>query len=205
MGEAVQLIIATILGGLGGWVGSFFTYKTDNRRIDQSEFEILLSAWREERTELKDERRDLIERERKNSSEITELKEELSKLKSKMVLLESAHFDLPLAQCVKDLDGTIILVNNEFDKLFLQPFGFSSDSCIGTNGSQIWGVENTREYRKAEVEIITTKTSKNFIESGVDDSGTATMWSTFRYPIFLGEKVIATGLLALNRLDNKLT
>jgi CRISPR/Cas system-associated protein Csx1 len=197
MDNFLQIFLA-VTGG--GGLGFFLNYLISRRQTDQSEFEILLKVWKEERDELKLERKELIERERSNSAEILELKEELSKLKSKMVLLESAHFDLPLAQCVKDLDGTIILINNEFDKLFLAPYGQTSNSCVGTNGAHIWGIENTKKYRKAELEVIIHKAAKHFIEEGNDIEGNPTKWSTFRYPIFLGEKIIATGLLALDRL-----
>ena len=197
MDNFLQIFLA-VTGG--GGLGFFLNYLISRRQTDQSEFEILLKVWKEERDELKVERKELIERERSNSAEILELKEDLSKLKSKMVLLESAHFDLPLAQCVKDLDGTIILINNEFDKLFLAPYDQTSNSCVGTNGSHIWGVENTKKYRKAELEVIIHKAPKHFIEEGNDLDGNPTKWSTFRYPIFLGEKIIATGLLALDRL-----
>jgi|TARA_R110000772_G_scaffold125747_6_gene232611 CRISPR/Cas system-associated protein Csx1 len=197
MDNYLQIFLA-VTGG--GGIGFFLNYLISKRQTDQSEFEILLKVWKEERDDLKIERKELLEREKINSTEILELKEELSKLKSKMVLLESAHFDLPLAQCVKDLDGTIILINNEFDKIFLAPYGQTSNSCVGTNGSHIWGVENTKKYRKSELEVVSEKTAKHFIEDGVDSEGKPTKWSTFRYPIFLGEKIIATGLLALNRL-----
>jgi hypothetical protein len=197
MDNFLQIFLA-VTGG--GGVGFFLNYLISRRQTDQSEFEILLKVWKEERDELKVERKELIEREKINSAEILELKEELTKLKSKMVLLESAHFDLPLAQCVKDLDGTIILINNEFDKIFLAPYGQTSNSCVGTNGSHIWGVENTKKYRKAELEIAIHKAPKHFIEDCIDAEGKPTKWSTFRYPIFLGEKIIATGLLALDRL-----
>lgn len=197
MDNFLQIFLA-VTGG--GGLGFFLNYLISRRQTDQSEFEILLKVWKEERDELKIERRELLERERINSTEIIELKEELSKLKSKMVLLESVHFDLPLAQCVKDLDGTIILINNEFDKLFLAPYGQTSNSCVGTNGSHIWGVPNTKKYRKAELEIILTKSPKHFIEDGMEEDGLPTKWSTFRYPVYLGEKVIATGLLVLDRL-----
>jgi hypothetical protein len=197
MNNFLQIFLA-VTGG--GGLGFFLNYLISKRQTDQSEFEILLKVWKEERGELKAERKELIERERINRAEIIELKEELSKLKSKMVLLESAHFDLPQAQCVKDLDGTIILINSEFDKLFLTPYGQNSNTCVGTNGSHIWGVPNTQKYRKAELEVIATKSPKHFIEEGMKEDGVPTKWSTFRYPIFLGEKVIATGLLVLDKL-----
>ena len=197
MDNFLQIFLA-VTGG--GGLGFFLNYLISKRQTDQSEFEILLKVWKEERDELKTERKELIQREKDNSKEIAELRDELAKLKSKMILLESAHFDLPLAQCVKDLDGHIILINNEFDRLFLAPINKTAKDCIGTNGSHLWGLENTKAYRGEELKIIATKQAKHLIEDGIDINGDPTKWSTFRYPIFLGEKVIATGLLALDRI-----
>jgi hypothetical protein len=196
MDNFLQIFLA-ITGG--GGLGFFLNYLISKRQTDQSEFEILLKVWKEERLELKAERFDLLARERENSKKIKELTEELTKLKSKMMLLESAHFDLPLAQCVKDLDGTFLLINNEFDRMFVKPHGKKSSDCIGSDGVEIWGEKLMSEYREAEIEVIETKTPKHYTENGFDLNRKPTKWSTFRWPIYLGDKTIATGLLVLDR------
>lgn len=201
MDNFLQIFLA-VTGG--GGLGFFLNYLISKRQTDQSEFEILLRVWKDEREELKLERKELLERERSNSIEISELKTELSKLKSKMVLLESAHFDLPLAQCVKDLDGTFILINNEFDRLFLAPHGKTPQDCIGKDGALIWGSEIVKEARQVEIDVISNRSAKHSIETTYDLKGSPIKWSTFRYPIFLGEKPIATGLLVLDKvLENE--
>lgn len=198
MDNFIQLFLA-VTGG--GGIGFILNYLINNRKTDQSEFEILINVWKEQNAELRAERTALIEREHKNSREILALREELSNLKSKMTILESAHFDLPLPQAVKDLDGTFVLVNNEFERIFIAPHGYNMKSCIGTDGVHIWGMDLMEKTHIKEKEVITTKSPKHFVEKGFDVNKNPTTWSTFRYPIYLGDRVIATGLLVLNKIE----
>ena len=196
--ESIISIIGLVLGG--GGLGFFFNYLISNRKTDQSEFEILLGVWKEERIQLKEERKELMLREKQNSEEILELRQELSNLKSKMVILESAHLDLPLAQAVKDLDGKFVLANPIFEKNFIKPHGYTLNDCIGSDGVQIWGEELMEDYAMKERQVVVNNEPMHFVEDGYDIYKQPAKFSTFRYPIYLGDKIIATGLLVLERI-----
>jgi len=191
-------IIGLLLGG--GGLGFFFNYLISSRKTDQDEFKLLIDVWKEQADELKKERAELLEREKRNSAEILQLKEELSNLKTKMVILESAHLDLPLSQAVKDLEGKFVLANPMFEKNFIKPHGYTLSDCIGNDGVKIWGEKMMQDYYKREKEVIFTNRPKHFIEDGYDIYGQPARFSTFRYPIYLGNKIIATGLLVLDRI-----
>jgi len=193
MDNILQLVIA-VTGG--GGIGFFLNYLISKRQTDQSDFEVIIARW-----ELDNER--LREKVERDSLRIETLQTELINLKAQMTNLESSHFDLPLAQCVKDLDGTIILVNREFTRLFLTPYGYRAEDCIGKKGGDLWGEEIEREHRKEELGVLITREPKHLIENNIDPFGNPTKWKTFRYPINLAGKPIAIGQLVINQITDE--
>jgi len=191
--ENILEIAIAVTGG--GGIGFFLNYLISKRQTDQSDFEVIIAKW-----ELDNER--LRQREEKHSQEIEKLRYELNVIKSQIVNLESSHFDLPLAQCVKDLDGHIILVNKEFSRLFLTPFGLTAEQSIGKKAGELWGEELEKEHKKHELRVLVTKEPKHLTENFKDPLGNSTKWKTFRYPINLSGKPIAIGLLVINQLHD---
>lgn len=186
--ENVIGLIAAILGG--GGVGFYFNYLISNRRTDQDEFKLLLNTWREDNERLR-------AREIQNSVEIESLRRELTNLKSKLVMLESAHFDLPLPQWLKDVDGRMLSINAEYEKTFLAPLGKEASDYIGKTDIEIWGEEAHEHFRKTDIKVYKTKKPAYVIEEVPDGIGGVTNYEIFKYPRFSGNVIIGIGGIAL--------
>jgi len=181
-------VVSLILGG--GGVGFLFTYLIKNRQVDQSQFEALIARWEKDNERLR-------QREVNNSEEITKLREEVSSLKSKLALLESAHFDLPLPQWIKDTDGKMLSVNIEYERTFLIPLGLKNSDYIGSTDKEIWGRITAQHFSVADKKVLRTRKPLHVVEDIPDGSGNLVKYLVFKYPIFSGSVLIGVGGVAL--------
>ena len=91
--ENIITIVGLLLGG--GGIGFFFNYLISNRKTDHDEFRLLLETWKAENNELK-------EREKKNSDRINQLIAEVSRLKTRLIIL-SLQAGVSTDDLLKDL------------------------------------------------------------------------------------------------------
>jgi hypothetical protein len=187
MDNIVSLVVA-VLGG--GGIGFYFNYLISNRKTDQDEFKLLLETWREDNERLR-------QRELSNSEEIKRLGSELSNLKNKLVMLESAHFDLPLPQWLKDLDGTMLSVNAEYESVFLAPHDVRATDYIGAKDDAIWGEETAKHFKITDTKVYRTKKPFHAVERIPDGNGGHIEYEIFKYPRFSGNIMIGIGGIAL--------
>lgn len=181
-------IIGLVLGG--GGLGFYFNYLISNRKTDQDEFKLLIETWREDNERLR-------QREHQNSLEIKKLSDELSNLKNKLVMLESAHFDLPLPQWLKDTDGTMLSVNAEYENIFLAPMHLKATDYIGKSDDEIWGEETAYHFRETDKKVYRSKKPHHVIEIIPDGNGGTVRYEIFKYPRYSGNVIIGIGGIAL--------
>ena len=186
--DNIVSIISLILGG--GGVGFFLNYLINNRKTDQDEFKLLIETWREDNERLR-------QREISNSEEIKKLREDLSNLRNKMVMLESAHFDLPLPQWLKDVDGTMLSVNAEYESVFLAPVHLKATDYIGKTDSEIWGELTAKHFKETDSKVYRTKKPHHIVEHIPDGNGGSVKYEIFKYPRFSGNVIIGIGGIAL--------
>lgn len=186
--ENVIAVVGALLGG--GGIGFYFNYLISNRKTDQDEFKLLIETWREDNERLR-------QRELSNSEEIKKLREELSNLRNKMVMLESAHFDLPLPQWLKDTDGTMLSVNAEYESVFLTNLNLKAMDYIGKHDIDIWGADVAKQFKETDLRVYRTKKPHHTIESVPDGNGNVVKYEVFKYPRFSGNIIIGIGGIAL--------
>lgn len=86
-------IVGLLLGG--GGVGFFLNYLISNRQTDQSEFKLLLQAWKDENNELR-------MREQRNSEKIEQLTAEIAQLKIRLITI-SLQAGLPTEDLIREV------------------------------------------------------------------------------------------------------
>lgn len=188
--DNILSIIGLVLGG--GGVGFYFNYLINNRKTDQDEFKLLIETWR-----LDNER--LRQRELDNSNKIDKLHEELTNLKTKMVMLESAHFDLPLPQWLKDTDGTVLSVNLEYENTFLLPLKLKATDYIGRRDVDVWGIELANEFNATDRKVMRSKKPQHLTEKVRDSGGDLISYEVFKYPVYSGKIIIGVAGIVLKQ------
>jgi hypothetical protein len=189
--STVLSILGLVLGG--GGIGWYFNYLINNRQADQSQFDILIQRWEKDNERLR-------QREQANAIEIKKLQEELITLKNKMIMLESAHFDLPLPQWLKDIDGSMLSVNAEYERVFLDVMGVRAIDYIGKTDEDIWGKEIAEVYSKTDKTVYRTRKPMHVIENIPDGAGGYISYEVFKYPRFSGNVIIGIGGIALKEV-----
>lgn len=78
-------------------------------------------------------------------------------LKTRLIIMESAHQDAPIPMWLKDTSGKMLSVNPAYEQEFLVPMGFTKDDYIGHTDSEVWGTEIGAEYALNDAVVAATK------------------------------------------------
>lgn len=194
-----QYISEIILFITGGGLVSFFNYFREKRKDRTDEFKELLEYTKSLVTE-RDAKIEKMQAEYNECREMMlQLKEEINELKGKVIVLESAHFDIPFPMWLKGLDGKMISVNTEYENNFLKPNGKTAKDYINKTDEQVWGAEISKEYQLNDK--LTLK-SKNGYWSGkekiiIGDTDVTDIWTIVKYVRYAGKTPIGIGGIAI--------
>lgn len=191
-------LITTLL--TGGGLGVFLTFKLGNRKQNQSELEKVIDTYREQRLEdsavIKELRARIDELER-----ITNKRDlEVSTLRNQLMIFESSHVDIPLPMWLKDINGTMLFLNKEFEYAYLKPKGKTIHEYIGKNDFAIFSKEEAEQYRAHDAEVMRKRKSVRFNET-VEISGQKIKLTTIKYPRFLSNTIIGIGGIVLSEVQ----
>lgn len=191
-------LITTLL--TGGGLGVFLTFKLGNRKQTQSELEKVIDTYRERTLEdsavIKELRTRIDELER-----ITNKRDlEVSTLRNQLMIFESSHVDIPLPMWLKDVNGTMLFLNKEFEYAYLKPHGKTIHEYIGKKDEDVFTQEEADQYRAHDQEVIRKRRSIRFEET-VKVNGQEIKLTTIKYPRFLNNTIIGIGGIVLT--ENK--
>lgn len=134
----IELVSAVFGGGL---LKAAFDYVTSSKNLRKDELAEVVRVWREDNDRLRKENETL-------KLELLEIHKDLSELRTKIILLESAHTDAPLPMWLKDVSGRMLALNSEYEKQFLTPIGRTALDYVGKYDEDIWPAEVAHEYKK---------------------------------------------------------
>lgn len=146
--------LAALIGGIGGYIISQRTARRDD-------FSTLIASYKEENQRSRDE----IEKLKASNDQLNEkynqllrIQEqrdrEMADLKGKMLTLQIAHHDLPFPMWLKDLGGTMLYVNDKFEKVFLAEMGKTGKDIIGKSDTEFWGDVIGTKFREEDLEAL---------------------------------------------------
>ncbi len=180
-------IVSSLLSG--GLVGVITNYLLKNRKQSSEDFVELLRAYKEDNIALR-------ESEKENSDRIRKLENEVNELRSKLMLMESAHYDLPLPQWLKDLDGTMLSFNTAYEDKFILPNDKNPSDYLGSTDSEFWGEEIGREYLANDKKVMRAKKLLHLTETVKVFGGKNETWEVYKYPRYAGRVLIGIGGIA---------
>lgn len=186
--DSINSIIGLISGG--GVLGFILTYLARMRKSSLDELRDVIKDRKEEIDRLR-------KLESENNERIKAMEAKINSMESKIMLMESAHHDLPLPQWLKDLNGTMLSLNAEYERLFLAPFGLKSENYIGKNDSMVWGEETAAHWRKLDHEVMKHRRHVFSVEKVPTEDHGYVEWEILKYPRYAGNVIIGVGGIAL--------
>ena len=193
-GIVIQNIL-TVLGG--GIVGSFFTYKLGKKKQDNNDFISIISEHKQLLEIYKEEyKTEVVELRKKLES--VELKlimrdAEITQLRNQLMIFESSHSDIPIPVWLKDTDGKMLFLNEEYEKAILQPLGKTRNDYIGKTDIEVWGDDIGSNFLEHDKQIIRGRRSIQFEEVWPGANEVFYTGKVIKYPRFLGRTVIGIG------------
>ena len=166
-----EVLINLVAAVAGGGVSSYFIYKIANKKQGTSDFQVvienyktLLDKFEEKIANLEFEISEMRKVERLQS-------DELSSLRSQLLIFESSHSDIPLPMWLKDQNGKMLFVNRYYEDTFLIPFGKTGIEYVGKTDYDIWSKEVADGFVKNDQEVMRNGDHMTFIEKLEDKNG----------------------------------
>ena len=188
----IELISAAVGGGL---IKSVIDYFNSSRNARKDELTEVVRVWQEDNDRLRKENEIL-------RLELVEIHRDLGELKTKIMLLESAHTDAPLPMWLKDVSGKMLALNSEYEKQFLLPLGKTSMDYIGKTDDEIWPDHLAKQYKVTDNLALVNDVWRGK-ETIVFPDGKEEQWSTVKYVRYAGKiKIGIAGLSIPPSINN---
>lgn len=191
-------IVTTIITTLfGGGIGALLTYKLGNRKQDETEFNSLVSAYKDLVQETKDNaeelkmRVDTLEQQVKGLTKaISDKDREIQHLRNQLIIFESSHADVPVPIWLKDTNGIMLFLNSEYEEKILKPINKTSEDYIGETDFKIYPPNIAKEFRKHDRRVLTQKKPIRFKERWQGADGQWLEGDIIKYPRFLNRNTV---------------
>jgi hypothetical protein len=108
------------------------------------------------------------------------LERQLFGLQNKLAMMESAHMDAPLPMWLKDVDGTMLALNQAYEDAFLRPIGKTANDYIGRKDVDVYGEELGRQFADHD-RIALSGRIVDVLEDAPVGDGTMAKWRVIKY------------------------
>jgi hypothetical protein len=199
------LKIMSIILGAGG-LGAFLTYKLGNRKQDNSEFVSVMAEYKALVAEYKAEVIKLREEVEYLKTDSQQKREDVQNLRNQLLIFESSHIDIPVPMWLKDTNGVMLFLNEEYSRTLLQPIGKQSSDYIGFTDFDVWDKATAKEFRSHDKDVMRKKKAVQFKEIWEGSNGNIYEGTVLKYPRFLNRNtVIGIGgiILEIKLLKNE--
>jgi hypothetical protein len=142
IGELIATVGTSLLGG------GLFTFWISKRKERRADFESIANRYIDENDGLRADLRAATDRIESLNTRILGLERQLFGLQNKLSMMESAHMDAPFPMWLKDVDGTMLALNQAYEDAFLAPFGKSASDYIGRKDMDVWGEATAAIYER---------------------------------------------------------
>lgn len=202
-------ILQTVLSFLGGGVlVGVLTWIINNRKDKREGLQLVIDNFTEDNKRLRSEMAELkkdLEKEKGERNHIElQLRNEVMQLRNKLLIMESAHLDLPVPQWLKDVDGTMLAINKAYEDQFLEPLGKEASDYIGKTDKDVWE-KATAEVFAANDRIVTRSKKPYQTQETINLGKHLEVWEILKYPRFSGNTLIGIGGIAFKRIKDKTT
>jgi PAS domain-containing protein len=177
----------------GGGLAAIVNLYLAKRKEGREDFSAIIQLWRDDNQRLRDLETAL-------KIKIDHLEDMLNEFKVKLVLLETAHMELPIPMWIKDRDGTMLSLNRAYESAFLIPRGKISSDYIGKKDEELWSKEEAETFKVndllAHKEIVFLTETIKIKDQTID-------LYVIRYPRKVGGEIVGIGGIAINKTHIK--
>lgn len=189
--EIGKFVLTGILSG--GLVGAIVSWRKSKR----DDFDILIKTWKLDNDRLREEMDKLREQFKEIEKSLDLEKEKSNHLQNKIILLESAHHDLPFPMWLKDENGVMLSINPAYEKKFLIPMGLEAKDYLFKKDEDVWGAAIAKEYGRHDY---VAKVKGLFIGNetiSLKGSDISEEWHVVKYARYLGGVLIGIAGIAI--------
>lgn len=192
--EWLDKVLLLIGGGGIGVVANYLIQrlqaKNEKKTIDQTGWQVIYDRLDQDNTRL----RSKVE---KDADRIDRLERELLELRVKVQLMESAHYDLPVPQWLKDTNLVMLSINEKYTEVF----GKTPEEYVGNTDFDVWPDEIAKAFTKNDQWVMRTKKTLNRVEPVPMPDGSVSNWRILKYPRYAGNVVIGIGGIAFEEIE----
>ena len=196
MTDIIQIIVAAISGGL---FTQIFNFVLSKQKAEKDEFDAIVDQWQSDNKRLREENQTHISKQNELFKKIADLEKRISNLNTKLLIMESAGMNIPLPTWLKDLDGTMLAINDSYELYFLKPIGKKKEDYIGKTDFDIWDEDVAKVYKENDLAVLHSEKKIWFGEEPIVLNGKDVTkdWKTLKYVRFAGDLEIGIGGMAI--------
>ena len=188
-------IISAAVGG--GFLTKLFDYLMNLRKAESDDFDTIVAQWQQDNERLRQENKEHKDRQDELYKKIAEHEKKLSALNAKLLVMESSYMHIPLPSWLKDIDGTMLAVNDAYEMYFLVPNGFVKSDYIGKTDSDVWPENVAQEFIANDILTLQSEKKIWFGKETIliKDVDVSDNWRVLKYVRYAGN--IAVGIAGI--------
>lgn len=188
-------IISAAVGG--GFLTKLFDYLMNLRKAESDDFDTIVAQWQQDNERLRQENKEHKDRQDELYKKIAEHEKKLSALNAKLLVMESSYMHIPLPSWLKDIDGTMLAVNDAYEMYFLIPNGFVKSDYIGKTDSDVWPENVAQEFIGNDILTLQSEKKIWFGKETIliKDVDVSENWRVLKYVRYAGN--IAVGIAGI--------
>lgn len=196
----IEIIIAGLSGGVLTQVFTFILNRDKAKETaEKNDFQTIVEQWQSDNKRLREENQKHLQTQNDLYKKLAEHERKISALNTKLLIMESAYMHIPVPSWLKDLDGTMLALNEAYEDNFLKPLGLSRADYVGKTDFDIWDEETAKEYQQNDVKVLNSIEKvwfgkEKIVLNGVDVTD---QWKMLKYVRFAGDLEIGIGGMAI--------
>lgn len=188
-------IISAAVGG--GFLTKLFDYLMNLRKAESDDFDTIVAQWQQDNERLRQENKEHKDRQDELYKKIAEHEKKLSALNAKLLVMESSYMHIPLPSWLKDIDGTMLAVNDAYEIYFLIPNGYTKADYVGKTDSDVWPENIAKQFIESDIRTMQSEKKIWFGKEQivVKDVDVSDNWRVLKYVRYAGN--IAVGIAGI--------
>ena len=190
-------IISAAVGG--GFLTKLFDYLMNLRKAESDDFDTIVAQWQHDNERLRQENKDHKDRQDELYKKIAEHEKKLSALNAKLLVMESSYMHIPLPSWLKDIDGTMLAVNDAYEIYFLIPNGYTKADYVGKTDSDVWPENIAKQFIESDIRTMQSEKKIWFGKEQivVKDVDVSDNWRVLKYVRYAGNIPVGVAGIAI--------
>ena len=190
-------IISAAVGG--GFLTKLFDYLMNLRKAESDDFDTIVAQWQQDNERLRQENKEHKDRQDELYKKIAEHEKKLSALNAKLLVMESSYMHIPLPSWLKDIDGTMLAVNDAYEIYFLIPNGYTKADYVGKTDSDVWPENIAKQFIESDIRTMQSEKKIWFGKEQivVKDVDVSDNWRVLKYVRYAGNIAVGVAGIAI--------